>query len=463
MTTTVPKIPTTPSVSPQNAPYAPQVQGTVEKLRRLRALRRDPLNYFLSLPREWGDLCYFQLWGLKSIYLNHPQHIHEMLVEKAKLFVRSRSQTQVISRLIGKSILTTDGDFWRRQRKLVQPAFHHKRIAGYADIMVKHTLTLAESWQAGEQRNAAHDMMEVTLAIVAESLFGADVRGAAQTVGKAVEEGQTAVTEQSFMFIPIPAWLPIPQNLAMRRSTEALDAVILPIIAERRKTGKDTGDLLSMLLLAVDDEDAAVRMTDEQVRNEAMTMFLAGHETTANALAWTWYLLGRNPDVEAKLHAELDRVLAGHTPTLDDLPNLPYTEMVIKESMRLYPPAWIITRSAVEDTTLGGFRVPKGTIAALSPYVTHRDPRFFPDPERFYPERFLKENETKLSREAYMPFGDGPHICIGNMFAMMEARLILATLASRYRLVLPPNFTAEPLALIALRPRDGIPVTIVSR
>lgn len=448
---------------PQEAPFAPMPVTVSDKLARLRRLRHDPLSYLLSLREEFGDLAYFQLWGLRSMMLSSPEHIHEMLVKKAHQFTRARTQTQIIGRLVGQSVLTTDGEFWRRQRKLLQPAFHHKRIAGYGAVMVNHALKQAAGWQSGQTLDIAHEMMSVTLGIVAETLFGADVSGTVDQVGQAAEMGQRAVTEQSFMFIPIPFWLPTRQNREMRRARKALDSVLMPIITERRKSQQDTGDLLSMLLLSVDDEDPTKRMSDEQVRNEAMTMFLAGHETTANALSWTWYLLAQHPAAEAKLHEELDRVLAGRSPTLEDLPQLPYTEMVIKEAMRLYPPAWIITRVAKEDTTIGGYRVPKGTITIASPYVSHRDPRYFPEPEKFDPERFHKVNEERLPRDAYMPFGDGPHICIGNMFAMLEARLILATLASRFQMRLVPGQKIEPVPLIALRPRDGIQVQLQAR
>jgi cytochrome P450 len=344
----------------------------------------------------------------------------------------------------------------------MQPAFHHKRIATYAGIMADRTVRLLSRWSNSETRNIDAEMMALTLDIATDTLFGVEIGDLAYQVGEAVEEAQRAIVGLSRMFIPVPEWAPIPDNYRVRHATKSLDRILLPIIQERRASGKDCGDLLSMLLLAVD-EDGQGQLTDEQVRDEAMTIFIAGHETTANALTWTWSLLSAYPEAKHKLWQELDHVLQGAPPTLDQLSQLIYTEMIIKEAMRLYPPAWIITREPTRDTVVGGYRFVKDSFVMISPYVTHRDPRFFESPFTFKPERFEPVRARELPRDAYLPFGDGPHVCIGNAFAMMEAKIVLATVAQQFDLELAAGQEVEPEPLITLRPRGGLQMVLHGR
>jgi cytochrome P450 len=297
-------------------------------------------------------------------------------------------------------------------------------------------------------------MMHLTVLIVAKTLFDADVDGDVERTAAAVDTIQHFSSERTLL----PTWIPTPRELAARKARRDLDEIIYGIIREWRAKGEDKGDLLSMLLLARDDEGKG--MTDQQARDEVATLFLAGHETTSNLLTWTWYLLAKHPEVESKLHDELDTVLAGKLPTLADLDRLPYTEMVIKESMRVYPPVWGFSREAIEDVEIDGYHIPKGSVVGALTYIAHHDARWFPDPERFDPERFSPENEKNIPRYAYLPFGGGPRVCIGNAFALMEARLILATIASRFRLTLSPGYEAEILPQVTLGVKGGLPMTV---
>jgi cytochrome P450 len=412
------------------------------------------LNAMLSSARKYGDIVYFRVGGDQVYMLNHPDYIHEALVEKADKFHKSRQYKEVLARFLGNGLLVSDGEFWRRQRRLAQPAFHHKRIEAYSKVMVDYTLRMLEGWRDGERRDMAREMMRLTLFVVAKTLFDADLSGEADAIGQAFTALQETTDKRIGEFIPIPDWFPTDYHRKERQALAALDKIILHIIEERRKSGEDKGDLLSMLLMAQDDD--GTQMTDKQLRDEVTTLFLAGHETTANALAWSWFLLSQNPEVEAKLHREVDEVLNGRTPMLEDLKQLPYTEMVIKEAMRIYPPAWAFNREAIEGVEIGGYLIPKGAMISMSPYVTHRDARWFPEPLRFIPERFVPESEKQLPKYAYFPFGGGPRICIGNTFAMMEARLILATMAQQFSFELVGEHEVKPEPLITLRPKGGL-------
>ena len=419
----------------------------------------DPLKYFTGIIREYGDLVGLRIFNFRILLLNHPDHIEDVLVNHPRKFIKGRV-LKANKRVFGSGLLTSEGDFWLRQRRLAQPAFHRARIAGYASTTVEYTERLLHEWQDGEERDIHKEMMRLTLQIVGKTLFDADVEGDAHDVGKSME----LLLELGADFrrtVLIPHWLPTPANLRLEGAIRNIEKVLYRIIAEKRASGRDAGDLLSMLL-AAQDEDGS-RMTDQQLRDEAITLFLAGHETTANTLSWTWWLLAQNPAVEAKLHAELRNVLGGRTPSLDDLPKLVYTNHIITESMRLYPPAWGTARTAIEDHEIAGYAVPKGSGVSFAQWTVHRDARWYDAPEEFRPERWEGDLLKRIPRFAYFPFGGGPRQCIGNSFALMEAALVLATIAQQYRFRLVEGHPVVPLASITLRPRYGIRAVLEAR
>lgn len=435
--------------------------GPPSRLRHWSAgpLGNDPLGFFTALTRKYGDVAGLQLLNFRTIYINHPDMIEDVLVNHPRRYTKGRV-LRANRRVFGEGLLTSEGEFWLRQRRLAQPAFHRARIAAYAATMVEYTERLLQDWRDGDERDAHQEMMRLTLQIVGKTLFDADVERDAQDVGKSLE----LLLEVGADFrraIFIPEWLPTPTNIRVRRAVRQIENILYRIIAERRASGHDSGDLLSMLL-AAQDEDGS-RMTDKQLRDETITLFLAGHETTANTMAWTWWLLAQNPAVEAKLHAELDAVLAGRAPSLEDLPKLAYAGHVISESLRLYPPAWGMARLAIEDHELAGYPVKNGMGVAFSQWVVHRDARWYDEPQAFRPERWEGDLLKRIPRFAYFPFGGGPRQCIGNSFALMEATLILATVAQKFRLKLVPGHPVVPFASITLRPRHGVRVTLESR
>jgi len=435
--------------------------GPSQGLKRwsLGPLNNNPLEYFTKVAREYGDVAGLRVLNFKTVFINHPSLIEEVLVTNARKYSKGRV-LRANRHVFGEGLLTSEGDFWLRQRRLAQPAFHRARVASYAATMVDYTERMVQGWRGGEERDAHQEMMRLTLEIVAKTLFDADVERDAQEVGKSLE----LLLEIGANFrrtIFVPHWLPTPTNLRVRREVKQIEKILYRIIAERRASGRDAGDLLSMLLSAQDEDGS--RMTDRQLRDEAITLFLAGHETTASTLSWTWWLLARHPAVEAKLHAELDAVLGDRAPTLDDLPKLRYTGHLITESLRLYPAAWGMARLVVEDHEIAGYAVTKGMGVAMAQWVVHRDPRWYDAPEEFRPERWEDDLLKRLPRFAYFPFGGGPRQCIGNAFALMEAALILATIARKFRFLLVADHPVVPLASITLRPRHGVRVTLESR
>ncbi len=435
--------------------------GPSEGLKRwsLGPLNNNPLEYFAKIAREFGDIAGLRILNFKTIFINHPDLIEEVLVTNARKYSKGRV-LRANRHVFGEGLLTSEGDFWLRQRRLAQPAFHRARIASYAATMVDYTQRLVSGWRDGEERDAHREMMRLTLQIVGKTLFDADVERDAQGVGKSLE----LLLEIGANFrrtIFVPHWLPSPANLRVKREVAQIEKILYRIIAERRASGRDAGDLLSMLLAAQDDDGS--KMTDKQLRDETITLFLAGHETTASTLSWTWWLLAQNPAVEKKLHAELDTVLRDRAPSLDDLPKLVYNGHVITESLRLYPAAWGLARLAVEDHEIAGYPVTKGMGVAMAQWVVHRDPRWYDAPEEFRPERWENDLMKRLPRFAYFPFGGGARQCIGNAFALMEAALILATIAQKFRLRLVANHPVVPLASITLRPRHGIRVILEAR
>jgi cytochrome P450 len=421
----------------------------------------NPLNGINKLHQQYGDSYSLTVAGTTMIMLSRPEHLHTVLVEQADAFHKDADYTdpnQGLARFVGKGLLTSDGALWKRQRKLVAPALHARRIAAYAETMTTYSDLMLERWADGQRLDVAREMMHLTIRIVAKSLFDVDMHGEqAEPIFAAMRELQ----EMQGGISLLPTWLPTPSELRRRKSIRDMDALVYRIIAERKASGTDTGDLLSMLVAARDEDGQP--MDDRQIRDEAVTLFLAGHETTANALNWTFMLLAQNPHVEAKLHAEIDQVLGGRLATLSDLDHLPYTEQIIKEAMRLYPPAWTVSRLAIRDVQIGEYFVPANTRVGMHIYHTHRLPDLWDSPDTFDPDRFSPERERQIPRYAYLPFGGGPRVCIGNHFAMMEAKLILATIASRYQLRLAPGQTVGMDARITLNPAGGLPMTVQAR
>ena len=397
--------------------------------------------------REFGGVVRLRLGPRRVFLLTEPSVIEDVLVTQAKNFTKHFA-LRMNPLLLGKGLLTSEGEFWLRQRRLIQPAFVASRLAAYAPAMVAAAERLIGRWSGGDERDLLAEMKHVTLDVTAEALFGADVAGAASAVNAALQIAQDNFIARFNSLLPPPIWLPTPRNLRFRRAVRNLDAIVYDFIRQRRQSGSERGDLLSILLRARD-EDTGGRMTDKQVRDEAMTLFLAGHETTALALTWTWYLLSNHPEAEAKLAEEARLVLGDRAATADDAARLPFAAQVVQESMRLYPPVYTFGREAVNDCVLGGYHVPASTTLLMSTWVVHRDPRWYDRPEEFRPERWVGSKAPKF---AYFPFGGGPRLCIGNTFAMMEMVLVLATVAKDYRIRVGPGLWMKPEPTFTLRP-----------
>ena len=427
------------------------------KLRR--AFRTDILTGLKLMHESYGDFVRTRL-PLQLYFVADPRAIEEILVKKADAFSKDRA-THMLSRVVGNGLLVNEGDSWRRQRRLVQPAFHHQQLQSYASLMTRAAERGLADWRAGETRDVHADMMAVTMNIVAEALFGADVSAAAGDVGRIISDSMEEfgrVLGPALRFHP-PAWVPTPTNLRLRRASRRMDQLILGIIEARKRSPDARDDLLSLLIRARDEAGGA--MSDRQVRDEAVILFLAGHETTALALTYALFLLATHPAAQTLLAEELARVLGGRGPGLADLEALRVTEAVVLESMRLYPPAWAIARRALVPVEIGGYAFPKGAEFVISPFVVHHDARTFEAPDEFRPERWLGDLAQRLPRFAYFPFGGGPRVCIGNRFAMMEAKLVLATVVQRFHFAPTPETTVRLFPSVTLRPRGGIRLRLV--
>jgi cytochrome P450 len=428
----------------------------------LLEFRRDPIGFLQRSAREHGDIVHLQLGPQAIYFFNHPEHIKDVLVTNNRNFVKSRG-LEMAKKFLGEGLLTSEGEFHRRQRRMAQPAFHRQRINGYATVMAEYSARRRKQWQSGETLDVSQEMMGLTLAIVGKTLFDADVEAEAKEIGAALTDIMRLFERITTPFAWLLEKLPLPSNYRFQKAKQRLDATIYRIINERRASGVDRGDLLSMLLMSQDDEGDGTGMSDRQVRDEAMTLFLAGHETTANALTWTWYLLSQNPEVEARLHDEIDTVLGDRLPTADDVARLRYTEMVFAEAMRLYPPAWAIGRRALNDYQIDRYTIPARAIVLMSPYVMHHDARYYPEPDRFDPERWTMAAREARPKFSYFPFGGGPRVCIGEPFAWMEGVLLIATLAQEWRMRLAPEQRIAMQPMITLRPKFGMRMQLERR
>jgi cytochrome P450 len=421
----------------------------------LIAPRRNPLALLTGLARDYGDIVHFKLAGERAFLINDPQLIRDVLVTHQKNFTKSRGLERA-KKLLGEGLLTSEGANHVRQRRLIQPAFHRERIAGYAGVMVEHASRMRARWQPGATYDISNEMMHVTLSIVGKTLFDTDVESKADEIGIALTHVMETFFISMLPFQDIIDRLPIPAIRRAQRARQRLDALIYQLIADRRASGRDHGDLLSMMLESQDTDAGNARLSDQDVRDNALTIMLAGHETTANALTWAFYLLSQTPDAAAKLQDEIDRVLEGRLPTMADLPRLPYVERVVTEALRLYPPAWIIGRRAIADYALGDYVAPARAIIFMSPWVTQRDARWYPEPDRFNPDRWTPEFKAALPPFAYLPLGGGARKCIGDQFALMEAALVLTTVAQKWRLQLAPGHPVLTQPLITLRAKHGM-------
>ena len=431
-----------------SGPPGPDVSG----LAALRRFRRDPIG-LLEEAAAYGDVSALRLPRFPVVLLNHPDLVREVLVGSNRAF-RKGPTMQAAKRMIGDSLLTTEGEEHRRQRRLIQPLFHHERIAGYADDMVELADRAADRWRDGQPLDAHTEMGRLTLAVVSRTLFGTDLPAEESRAIAGALSGTLAQFDRVFSpLLPITERLPLPATRRFRAAHETFDRLVYGLIERRRAEGATGDDLLSMLLRA---QEAGAGMTDTQVRDEAITLFIAGHETTSNALTWTWYLLSRQPDVRSAWHAELDEVLGDRPPAAADLARLPLTDAVLHEAIRLYPPAWAMGRTALEVHRAGGFEIPAGATVVVSPWLLHRDARWFPDPLSFRPERWPAGPEP---RHAYVPFGAGPRMCIGEPFAWMEAALLLATIGRRWELDPSRDARVELQPVVTLRPRHGMAMT----
>lgn len=432
------------------------------------ALRADAPGALLRARRQLGDVFAFKVGLRRRLFVAHPEHVQRVLVDNHANY-RKHSVYRKMRPLLGDGLLTSDGASWLRQRRLIQPVFHRARIAAFGDVMARSALDMVERrWRkvaaSADALDVAGEMMRLTLTIVGRTLFSADVSGEAERVGRALGISLRHANGRMRAVVDLPERFPTPSNLRFLRARRELDDVIYGLIGERRRLGLESAprDLLTLLLQA-QDADTGEGMSDRQIRDEAMTLFLAGHETTANALSWALVLLSRNPAARRSLEEEVDAVLGGLAPGAGDLPRLGFTRRVIEETLRLYPPAWAIGRRSLGPDELGPFEVPAGTDVLISPLVTQRHPAFWEDPEGFDPDRFLPERASGRHRFAYLPFGGGPRLCIGNSFAMMEAQIVLATLVSRVRLALVPGWPVEAEPTVTLRPRRSLEMSVTER
>lgn len=426
----------------------------------LPSLLSDPLRTIEQAMNRYGDLIRLPIGPQKIYLLRNPEHIREVLYDQQQRFEKG-AIFRVLGSVAGSGLVTSEGELWQRQRRLIQPAFHRQRLATLATRMTDATQTVVDRWQALAESNTpfdlAQEMMLLTQSIIVATMFGTTLGDDAAPIGDAVSTVLRGLGQRMWTFA-LPKWVPLPGRRSFQEAMTILDTTVYRMINSRRTTGDSHDDLLDMLLAARDGQTNQ-GMSDQQVRDEVMTIFIAGHETTGNALGWTWFLLAKHPDIMQRVYAEVDSVLGTRVPTMTDLPQLRYTRMVIQEAMRLYSTSWMIPRASVSDTTIGEYAIPAKSVMILSPYFMHRHPTIWRDAEQFNPERFNPDHEEEAVRKAYLPFGGGPRQCIGSQFAMMEAQFIVAMIAQRYQLQLVPGQRIEPKAHATLHPPAGIHVT----
>ncbi|PAX52870.1 cytochrome P450 [Brunnivagina elsteri] len=429
-------------------------------------IKENPLGFYRRMWQEYGDLVRLPILPNYCMYLvAHPNYIEHILSTHQERYSKPDLFKKPMNMMAGESILTSEGDFWLKHRRLMQPAFHMKHLANLAIAMVSCTESLVQEWDKksdGEIIDIASETLRLTLKIAGLTLFSTDISDDSSSLGKAFRTGFEFVNYKMNNLVTPPLWFPTLRNLDFRQSKQTLDNLVQEIIDSRRQNSVDSPDLLSMLM-AARDEETGEGMSDEQLKNEAITLLIAGHETVASALSWTWYLLGQNPEIAANMQDELGKVLNGSNPTFDKLPQLDYTRRVFEETLRLYPPAWALPRVSLEDDEMEGYFIPKGTIVTLAKFITHRHPEFWENPDEFNPDNFLSEKVNQRPKFAYFPFGGGQRICIGKSFALMEATIIMAIVSQHFKLELVNNHPVEIDPRFTLRPKYGIKVKLWKR
>ena len=428
-------------------------------------MRRDVLGFYSKAQKEYGDYLRFRApLGFKWHAFSSPDAIHHILVKNHSNYTKGAHWTRAVSMLGGNGLVTSQGEFWQKQRKLMSPTFHRERVIGFADTMVATATEVTKEWnaEAGKEKDFYSEMMRLTLRIICKVIFSIDISAKENELGKIVTESFDYVNYRVFHPFAAPLWMPTPRNLHFRKTSKALDDYVYEIIAARRSSGGDEKDVLSMLMAERHEEDNAA-MTDKQLRDEVVTLMISGHETLSCTLAWVWYLLATNPQEEEKLKSELDTILGGKQARFEDIAQLKYTRMVLDESMRLYPAAWAIPRYAENDDEIEGYKIKKGSIIALLTSVTQRDPKYWDKPNEFNPENFTEDKISKRPKYAYYPFGGGPRQCIGIQIALMEGVLVLATLMQHYKPALPENYRVKEEVSFTLKPKDGLRVILEKR
>lgn len=442
----------------------PGPRGPLATARLVRSFTRDPDATILAVSQEYGPVASMRFGRDVVVVVSDPELVGELLLDKEGAYIKD-VVTRGLAEVLGRGLLTSEGEQWRRQRKLIAPSLGKGRIAGYAESMVEHTRGYVERLRQGEERDVHADMSKLTLDIVVATLFGAKLPGGVQErVAKIIDQymHDFHALQHSWRSL-FPAWFPFPERLRGGLLARELDALVMDVVKERRASAVRGDDLLSRLLAARDETTPDRGMDDRQLRDEVITLFTAGHETTSNALSWTLLLLAEHPEIDARLATEVREVLGGRSATPDDLASLPLARAVLDEAMRLYPPAHIIGREAKRDVRLGGWLLPKGTNVAVSPWAMHHDRRFFEDPEAFRPDRWLDGSTAALPRHVYLPFGGGPRVCVGNHFALMEGVLVLVTLVQRARFERISRAPVRAQPAITLRPVDGVPLRVALR
>jgi cytochrome P450 len=423
--------------------------------------KESPLEFISYLQRAYGDVARFRVGPSHWYLVSHPDDIWDMMVHRAKIFLKPAVARRLWEQFLGDGILTVEGDAWKRLHGLMRPAFHRHRINAYGVTMVDYTHRMVDAWEEGAAVDFNDAMVSLTLEVVAKTLFDADVRAGTSTVARAMDTLNVEMINHIHLPIPVPRWWPSDRNRRKLAAIEDIEQIVRGVIAERRASGEDHGDLLSMLVSARTEEGDG--LTDKEIRDQAMTLFFAGHETTAHAMTWTWYLLARHPAITQRLIGDIQAVTGGSRLEVEHLSELPYLDQVIKESMRILPSVWVFMKEPIEDVVVRGFKIPKGSQIMISPYVTQHDPRWFPSPETFDPDRFSPERARSIPNGAYVPFSGGGRVCLGKSFAMMEARLIIGSMLQRLHPSVPADYLPVKHAVLSMQPRDGLPTIIRHR